>query len=435
MIHRRVVLRAPLLDKADHRPQTTLGLLGKGFCSMIFAGIDWADTAHEVVATDDKGKELSKFKAKHSRQGLDHMRHELLKLAGKDLTKVACIVETNQGLLIQYLLENGFAIYPVNPKTVDRRRKPSGAKSDPLDARLLADIGRAEFPYLRQLKPDNEVIQELKMLTRDQEGLIQERTSLTNKLIACLKAYYPVALDLFSNPNSPIFLTFLQTYPVLELARKASVPELGAFLKAHRHPQPNKTAVAIWTKLNEPQLKANAPTIRAKVRLMLTLVTQLQNLQESIKAYDEAIQDLFKRHSDSKIFASIPGAGVKLAPRLLAEWGDDRSRYPSLPAVQALAGTTPVMFQSGKYSYTRPRKSCVKPFRNVMYQLAMQSIRWVPWAREYYDAKRTKGKAHATALRCLASVWMRIIYAMWLNGTPYDESRFLTAKAKHSLAA
>lgn len=402
---------------------------------MIFAGIDWADTAHEVVAVDDQGKTLAKFKVKHSRPGLDQMRHELLKLAGQDPTNVACIIETNQGLLIQYLLENGFTVYPVNPKLVERRRKPSGAKSDPLDARLLADIGRAELPYLRQLKPDNEIIQELKMLTRDQEGLIQEKTSQTNKLIACLKTYYPVALDLFSNANSPVFLAFLQAYPTLEAARKASVPELAAFLKAHKHPQPNKTAVAIWTKLHAPQLEANAPTVRAKARLMLALVSQLNALQAEIKAYDKAIQDLFKRHSDCKIFASLPGAGVRLAPRLLAEWGDDRSRYPSLPAAQALAGTTPVMFQSGKYSYTRPRKSCVKPFRNVMYQFAMQSLRWVPWAREYYDAKRAKGKAHATAVRCLASIWMRIIYAMWLNNTPYDESLFLAAKAKHASMA
>ncbi|MGQ5710383.1 IS110 family transposase [Desulforudis sp. DRI-14] len=422
------------MDKADRRPLYTLGMLEKEFCIMVFAGIDWADVSHQVVVIDDQATTLAKFTVAHSRRGLEQMGRELLRLV-EEPANVACIVETNQGLLVQFLLENGFAVYPVNPKLVDRRRKPSGAKSDPLDARLLADIGRAELPYLRQLKPDNEIIQELKILTRDQESLVQERTSLTNKLMACLKTYYPVALDLFSSANSPVFLAFLRAFPALQVARTASVPELAVFLKSRRHPQPNKTAVAIWTKLNEPQLEANAPTVRAKARLMLALVGQLEALQAEIKAYDEAIQDLFKSHSDYKIFASIPGAGVKLAPRLLAEWGDDRSRYPNLQAVQAQAGTTPVMFQSGKYSYARPRKSCVKPFRNVMYQLAMQSIRWVPWAREYYDTKRAKGKAHATAVRCLASVWMRIIYAMWLNNMPYDETRFLAAKEKHQSRA
>ncbi|MGC7847853.1 IS110 family transposase [Desulforudis sp. 1088] len=402
---------------------------------MIFAGIDWADATHQVVVIDDKARMLADFSVKHSRPGLDELGRKLLKLAGQDLANVACIVETSQGLLIQYLLEHGFAVYPVNPKLVDHRRKPSGAKSDPLDARLLADIGRAELPYLRQLRPDSAIIEELKMLTRDQDDLIQERTRLTNKLIACLKLYYPVALDLFSHANTPIFLDFLQAYPTLEKALEASVPEIAVFLKTHKHPQPNKTAVAIWTKLHEPQLEANAATTRAKARLMLSLVTRLKNLQADIKGYDQDIQDLFQSHSDYKIFASLPGAGVRVAPRLLAEWGDDRSRYPGLPAVQALAGTTPVLFQSGKYAYARPRKSCVKPFRNVMYQLAMQSIRWVSWAREYYDAKRAQGKAHATALRCLASVWMRIIYAMWLNNTPYDEALFLAAKERHALRA
>ncbi|GAW92459.1 transposase IS111A/IS1328/IS1533 [Calderihabitans maritimus] len=245
------------------------------------------------------------------------MKDKLLQIAGKP-EAVACIIETKHGLLIQFLLEEGFRVYPVNPKVVDRRRKPSGAKSDPLDARLLAELGRTDVHHLRQLKPDSELIQALKILTRDQDTLIRESTRVTNRLIACLKEYYPVALELFSKPTLPVALDFLKLYPTLEVAQQASVPELAAFLKEHKHPKPNQTAIEIYKKLHSPQLKASPVVTRAKARLMLALISQLEPLLEQIKEYDKEIQRLFKLHSDSKLFASLPGAGLRLAPRLLA---------------------------------------------------------------------------------------------------------------------
>jgi transposase len=52
--------------------------------------------------------------------------------------QMACIIETTHGLLIAFLLEAGWPVYPVNPRTVDRRRSASGAKTDTIDAYLLA---------------------------------------------------------------------------------------------------------------------------------------------------------------------------------------------------------------------------------------------------------------------------------------------------------
>src|SRR5439155_22900715 len=88
------------------------------------------------------------------------------------LDQIACILETTHGLLITALLEAGAALYPVNPKTVDRKRKASGAKTDLIDAYLLAKHGRSEFADLRRLSPDGPQIAELKALTRDQDALI-----------------------------------------------------------------------------------------------------------------------------------------------------------------------------------------------------------------------------------------------------------------------
>jgi len=95
---------------------------------LLYVGIDWADTQHRVSIIDAQGVEKANFTIPHTREGLEHLKEKLIKLA-QNPQSIACIIETKHGLLIQFLLEAGFAVYPVNPKVVDRRRKPSALKA------------------------------------------------------------------------------------------------------------------------------------------------------------------------------------------------------------------------------------------------------------------------------------------------------------------
>jgi transposase len=166
---------------------------------MWFAGIDWADTKHDVLVLDERGHRLGVRPVPHSVEGLNELNDFLMAISGPDRqAEMACIIETNHGLLITALLEAGFAVSPVNPKTLDHKRSASGAKTDRIDADLLAKHGRCEIADLRRLHPDSPIIAELKALTRDQDSLIQSQTRLVNQLTAALKASYPVALQLFS---------------------------------------------------------------------------------------------------------------------------------------------------------------------------------------------------------------------------------------------
>ncbi len=401
---------------------------------MWYAGIDWADTHHDALVIDESGQQVSSLRVSHTPEGVSHLISFLSSMVPTK-EQMACIIETNHGLLIAALLEAGFAVYPVNPKTVDRRRGASGAKTDAIDAYLLAKTGRADLADLRQLKPDSPVVAELKALTRDQDALIQSQTRLVNQLTACLKAYYPVALQLFTKLHQASTLKFLQTYPTPQAAQAASVEQLTTVLKATRHPTPAKTAQHIWHMLQQPQLQADAITTRTKSRLMLALVAQLLPLIGQIAAYDKEISTLFLTHADQEVFRSLPGAGKRLAPRLLVEWGDDRERYSDASSVQALAGTSPVAYESGNYSKPHKRYACVKPLRNALQQFAWQSTRQEAWALAYYQRKRKEGKSHSMALRALANVWVRILYAMWLNHTCYDGATFEAAQRAHTKLA
>jgi transposase len=398
---------------------------------MWYVGLDWSDTHHDVVVLDEAGHRVGKERFAHSYQGLQHLKHFLLSVAS-DPQQLACIVETTHGLLMSFLLEAGIPVYPVNPKVASNLRKVAGAKTDPIDASLLAKLGRFELAELRRLEPDSPQVAELKTLTRDQDALIQMQTRLVNQLTACLKEYYPVALQFFSKLHQPATLRFLQAYPTPEAARRATVEEITATLRQGTFPNPTRAAAAIVEEVHRPQLEASAVTVRTKSRLMLSLAKQLLVVLEDIAAYEKEIQTLFLTQKDHDIWSSLPRAGKRLAPRLLAEWGDDRRRYADANSVQELAGTAPVPFQSGNDARAHKRFACVKPWRNDLSQFAWQSTLSEPWAASYYHRKLAEGKTHSMALRALANIWVRIMYRMWVNETCYQAQTFEAAQLAHA---
>ena len=403
----------------------------EGKTPMWYVGLDWADTHHDVEVLDEAGKRVGVRRFAHSHDGLHELQTFLLGITPSP-EQMACIVETNHGLLITFLLEAGLPVYPVNPKMANQLRNTAGAKTDRIDAHLLAKLGRLDLADLRRLEPDSATVAELKTLTRDQDALIQTQTRLVNQLTACLKEYYPAALHLFARLQQRSALLFLQTYPTPQAAASASLAEITATLRTGKHTNPTQAAPKIFAELHRPQLVANEVIVRAKSRLMLSLVKQLLVVIEEIKSYDEAIRPLFLSHEDAELWQSLPRAGKRLAPRLLAEWGEDRSRYSDASSVQALAGTAPVPFASGNYAKAHKRFACLKPLRNTLHQFAWQSTRQEAWAREYYQRKRAEGKTHSMAVRCLANVWVRIIYRMWVSKTSYEAATFEAARRAHA---
>lgn len=401
---------------------------------MWYVGLDWADTHHDVEVLDEGGKRVGTRRFAHTQQGLSELKHFVLEIAGSP-QQLACILETNHGLLITFLLEAGIPVYPVNPKVANQLRKAAGAKTDQIDAHLLAKLGRLNVGELRRLEPDSKVVAELKVLTRDQDALVQMQTRLVNQLTACLKDYYPAAFHLFSKLHQPSALAFLQTYATPQAAQSASLQEITETLRKGKHTRPSRVAATIVEEVHRPHLVASPVIVRTKSRLMLSVVKQLVVVMAEIASYEKEISTLFLTHKDREMWTSLPRAGKRLAPRLLAEWGDDRSRYTDARSIQALAGTAPVPFQSGNYAKAHHRSACLKPLRNALHQFAWQSTLKEPWALLYYQRKRSEGKTHSMAVRALANVWVRIIYRMWQSKTSYQTAIFEQAQEHHRRSA
>ena len=151
----------------------------------------------------------------------------------------------------------------------------------------------------------------------------------------------------------------------------------------------------------------------------------IQTLNPLIADYDQRIEKLFNAHPEAKLFTNLPGAGPALAPRLLAFFGTDRSRYEAAENVQSFTGIAPVTKSSGSSRVVYFRVPCPKFDRQTFHEFARLSVTNCQWAKNYVNYYTAKGKEYHTIIRALAYKWIRILFRCWKNRTSYDEAKYM----------
>ena len=396
-----------------------------------FAGIDWGGTSHFVCVVDGQLEPKLSFTVEASLEGLDELAAKL-----HDHGTISGVaIEGKATMLMHRLLEAGLAVYPVNPKLSHDWRKTHslvGSKSDAFDARVLA-IGLAvHHNELHPFRPDDPHTRELAQLCQDECSLIKDRTALVNRLQATLKTYYPQALQWFSDWTAATAWDFILTFSTPEKLRSASRKKLIGFLKTHKIGLGPRWQERLDAHPGTQSWPNDEPTVSAKSMLAVTLAKQLRTLQAALREYRRRIEELFSLHVDAAIFNSLPGAGDKMAPRLLSCIGADRQRYESAASLQELSGCAPVTKASGKRRTVRIRRACQKHFRDTLFLFANLSRRKCAWAQAYYKRARDAGDTHATALRKLGGKWLKIIFRMWQDRRPYDDQTYCESLVRHN---
>jgi transposase len=114
----------------------------------------------------------------------------------------------------------------VNPLSVDRsrdRHRVSGAKSDPGDARVLADLVRTDRHLHRLVAGDTGLVEAVKVLARAHQSLIWSRQRQLNQLRNALREFYTAALEAFGTDlASADALAVLAVAPTPAQARSLS---------------------------------------------------------------------------------------------------------------------------------------------------------------------------------------------------------------------
>src|SRR5262245_844070 len=355
-------------------------------------GVDWAEEFHQVWVSDPEGKKVIEMMVLQQPQAMSEFGAWLHQRKAEEIELWAAI-EKPHGRIVDFLLDQGVVVYPVNPKALDRARdrfRVSQSKSDSFDAYVLAEFLRTDHAHLRALEPDSAQAQELKMLTRDYDRLGHQKARLLNQIRITLKEYYPRPLEVFEDLETKMALDFLKAYPTPQALSNLTRRGWDRFAKRDHH-QSEAHTNDLWDKLNKPQIPVPAHVVRAKAKLLLALVVQLEASIKAVNSYSKEIEDFFGAMPAAEIAKTLPGAKTGITvPTLWAELGDAKNRWQSSMHLQAEAGTVPVTKSSGKSRIVQFRYACKKQLRHAMYWFAFNSLKRCEWANR--SEERRVGK-------------------------------------------
>jgi transposase len=129
----------------------------------------------------------------------------------------------------------------------------------------------------------------------------------------------------------------------------------------------------------------------------------------------------FNLHPDAGIITSFPGLGALTGARVLAEIGDDRSRFQDAKGLKAYAGAAPITRASGKTRSVTYRKIKNNRLTAAGYSWAFSALTASPGARAHYDRRREAGDRHAAAQRNLFGRLLGCLHHCLTTGQHYAE--------------
>lgn len=392
-----------------------------------------------LASTGPTGNTTSVLQATGSDQRefgtLDHSPEEIAKwaysLRDRFGGSIAICLELAKGPLVYAPQRYDFIVlFPVHPSTLAKYRQafvPSRAKDDPTDAEMALDIMLRHPDKLKPIKLQSAAMRALTTLVEERRCLVNDVTSITNRMTSTLKQYYPQVLDWFEHRDTMIFCDFLSHWPTLRQVKRARRSTLESFFHQHNGRRAHIVEGRIQGIRAATALTEDEAVIRPCQLVVLALVEQLRTLLRAIDHFDTEIKVVTKKLPDYDLFAALPGAGHIQAPRLLVAFGEDRDRYTSAAEIQRYSGVAPVVERSGNKCWVHWRLACPTFLRQTFVEWAGSTIPRSFWAAAYYQQQRSKGSSHRVAVRALAFKWIRILYRCWKTRTPYDESVYLKA--------
>ena len=398
----------------------------------LYCGIDWASDHHDVAVVNDDGQVLARGRVGNDAAGFAQALTLLADAGDTANDPIPVGIETDRGLWIAALRATGRVIYPINPLAASRYRARyavSGAKSDATDAVLLANIVRTDPAAHRPLPADTELAQAIRVLARAQQDAVWARQQIGNQLRDLLKDFYPAAIIAFAGLPSgglarPDARTILAAAPTPGQATKLTPARLRRLLiKAGRRRDLDRDverlrAVFTDTHLHQPPVLENAMGIQ-----LTALLRQFEAANAAADELAEAAIAHFEQHPDAEIITSFPGLGNLAGARVLAEIGDDRTRFTDARGLKAFAGSAPITRASGKKTIVRHRHIKNRRLATVGSIWALASLRSSPGARRHYDARRAAGDWNRQAQRHLFNKFLGQLHHCLQTGQPYNEHR------------
>jgi transposase len=404
-----------------------------------FAAIDWANQKNFWRLMPAESQQ-------HEQGELDNTPEAVATWAASleqrfDGRPVAVCLEQSRGALV-YMLSKypHLVLFPVHPTTAARYREtfaPSGAKSDLNDTAALLDLLLRHRDRLRPLQPDTAETRLLHFLVEERRQTVDEKTRQSNRLTDCLKQFFPQILRWFDDVTTPLVGDLVERWGSLQELQRAHPGTLRKFFREHNCRSTELMEERIAAIYKAIPATTDLAVLEAGIMTARGLVAVVATLRSNIAVFEQRIAQLVASHPDGELFASLPGAGAALVPRLLVAFGTRRDRYQNAYEMQCYSGIAPVKEASGNTEWVHFRFVCPKFLRQTFHEFASHSIGQSQWAKAYYKHLRNNEKKdHHAAVRSLAYKWIRIIFRCWKDGKPYDEQVYQNSlRRRRSLLA
>jgi len=391
---------------------------------MVYVGVDWAEAHHDICVVDETGHVLAKRRVPEGLEGVGKL-HALVAEHAEDPASVVIGIETDRGLLVGSLVAAGYQVYAINPFASSRyrdRHATSGAKSDSGDARVLADLVRTDRHKHRPLAGDSNFAEAVQVLARAHQGLVWTRQRQANQLRNALREFYPGALNAFDDLDAADTVAILERAPTPVLGRALSQAKIVSALRQSGRARNLETKAAqIQAQLRLPQLEAPALIAEAYGHSVAATVAVIKQLNLQIAALERELAANFEMHPDAEIYLSLPGLGLVLGARAMAEFGDDRTRFLNPKARKNYAGTAPITKASGTRKVVLARVARNRRLADACYLWAFSALTHSAGARHRYDVLRARGQTHHQALRALGNRLVSILHGCLTNRRLYSE--------------
>ncbi len=400
--------------------------------SLFFAGIDWGKNSHQVCVVNQEGSVVGEKSFKHTGGGLFEMSQWMREVSGSEDCDMAVAIEVNQGPVVESLCEQGFMVYSINPKQLDRFRDRfcvSGAKDDRKDALVLASALRTDRKHFRYVEPQDCDVIALREFNRTREELTSERTRLVNRLRALLWRYYPQFEELLGSTVRPWHLELWELMPCPCAAKGKRASTVQKILKRNRVRRIGaEEALKI---LRAEEINVSDATVRSCIFHITSVVErlkvadrQLKEIKDSIDKIIETMNEKLKAEgggsTDIEILRSIPGVGTVVLATLVAEaW--DLVRRRDFEAIRCLGGTAPVTRQSGKTKLVIKRRAVCKSLSAAFHVLGGVAVKHDPVSRARYEELRGKGHGYCRSVRTVCDRLLFVARVILEKGELFDK--------------
>jgi len=405
---------------------------------VLFVGDDWAEDHHDIEVVDETGRRLARARVPEGITGITRLHELIAEHLGEEAVdpdtgqvagQVVVGIETDRGSWVAALVAAGYQVFAINPMSAARyreRHSTSGAKSDAGDAHVLAEIVRLDRAHHRRVAGDTPGVEGLKLVARTHQSLIWDRTRQLLRLRSALREFFPAALAAFTaaglDLTDPDALELLGRAPDPDRAGWLSRPAITAALNRGRRRDVDAKAEKIQTVLRAPELRQPEPVQRAYAAIVVAQARLIAALSAQIAELQAVVAEGFGQHPAAETYLSQPGLGPVLAARVLAEFGDDPTRYADARARKNYAGTSPITRASGKRTLVLARYARNRRLGDADHQWAFCALTSSPGARAYYDRLRARGTGHHAALRQLGNRLVGILHGCLKTNTPYTET-------------